>query len=98
MAKRNRIKEQLSAAGDSQMPGKPKTLMELLGNHRLVIEHHQGIRCYAPEEILVRTTFGMLLIQGSDLHLCCMSRQQLCIIGRIDVLTLTGREAHGSVE
>lgn len=98
MAKRNRIKERLSAADASRIPGKPKTLVELLGNHRLVIEHHQGIRCYAPEEILVKTTFGMLSIQGADLHLCCMSRQQLCIMGRIDVLTLIGRESHGSVE
>ena len=80
------------------MPGIPKTLLEMLGNNRLVIEHHKGIQCYGPEEIMVRTTFGQLQIRGRELSLCCMRREQLCIVGLIDALELMGRESHGPVE
>ena len=91
--------QQSQRSGDtSGLPGKPKTLLEVLGKNRLIIEHHRGISCYAPEEIWVKTTFGQLQIRGADLRLCCMSRQQLCILGRIDALELIGRESHGSVE
>ena len=76
----------------------PQTLFEVLGNGRLVIEHHRGISCYAQEEIMVKTTFGHLLIRGKNLTLCCMRRDQLCILGQIDVLELKGSEACGSVE
>lgn len=77
---------------------KPETLVEVLGKKRMVIEHHAGISCYASEEIVVRTTFGQLRIQGKELTLCCMRREQLCITGIFDSLELIGREKHGSVE
>lgn len=76
----------------------PKTLLEVLGKRRLVVEHHRGICCYAPEEISIKTTYGLLRIQGRGLTLCCMSREQLCIMGTIDTLTLEGRESDGALE
>ena len=71
---------------------KPRTLVEVIGKHRVLVEHHRGILGYGTEEILVGTGYGVLRIRGADLRLCCMSRQQLFISGRIDSLTLEGRE------
>lgn len=77
---------------------RPKTLVELLGMGRLVVEHHRGILCYSPEEIRIRTTYGHLAIQGSSLTLCCIHRDQLCITGVINAMELHGRDGRGSVE
>ena len=75
-----------------------RTLVEIAGKERLVIEHHRGIQCYGTEEILVRTSIGQLHISGAEMRLCCMSREQLCIAGRIDRVELMGRTDRGSLE
>ena len=62
---------------------RPKTLVELYGNERVLIEEHRGILGYGDEEIRVGTSFGALVIEGMELRLCCMSRSQLVIQGRI---------------
>ena len=61
---------------------KMKKLM-LYGNERVLIEEHRGILAYGDEEIRVGTSFGVAVIQGMELRLCCMSRSQLVIRGRI---------------
>ena len=61
----------------------PKTLIELYGNERVLIEEHRGILGYGDEAIRVGTSFGALVIEGTELRLCCMSRSQLVIRGRI---------------
>ena len=70
----------------------PRTLVEIVGKQRVLVEHHRGILGYGTEEILVGTGYGVLRIAGAELRLCCMSRQQLFISGRIDSLSLEGRE------
>lgn len=62
---------------------RPRTLLELYGNERVLIEEHRGILSYGDEEIVVGTSFGTAVIQGLELRLCCMSRSQLVIRGRI---------------
>lgn len=62
---------------------RPKTLIELYGNERVLIEEHRGILAYADEEIRVGTSFGVAVVEGLELRLCCMSRSQLVIRGRI---------------
>ena len=62
---------------------RPKTLIELYGNERVLIEEHRGILAYGDEEIRVGTSFGCVVIEGLELRLCCMSRSQLVIRGRI---------------
>lgn len=71
---------------------KPRTLVEVIGKKRVLVEHHRGILGYGTEEILVGTGYGVLRIRGAELRLCCMSRQQLFVSGRIDSLALEGRE------
>ncbi len=74
--KQNRRQQKMPTA-------KPQTLAELLGDGRLLVEHHRGILSYGTEEILVGTTFGYLRVCGEELRLCCMSREQLWIAGSI---------------
>lgn len=62
---------------------RPRTLVELYGNERVLIEEHRGILGYGQEEIRVGTSYGIAVIEGLDLRLCCMSRSQLVIRGRI---------------
>lgn len=62
---------------------KPRTLVELWGRERVLVEHHRGIRAYGDQEIRVGATYGMILVRGSGLRLCCMSREQLFISGKI---------------
>ena len=62
---------------------RPKTLVELYGNERVLIEEHRGILSYGDEMIRVGATFGTAVIEGMELRLCCMSRSQLVIRGRI---------------
>lgn len=71
---------------------RPRTLVEIVGKKRVLVEHHRGILGYGTEEILVGTGYGILRIHGAELRLCCMSRQQLFISGRIDSLSLEGKE------
>ena len=61
----------------------PRTLTELYGNERLLVEHHRGIVSYGTEQIRIRATYGYLITEGENLRLCCMNRTQLVICGRI---------------
>lgn len=80
-------KERLSADGNGL---KPRTLVELYGNERVLVEQHRGILGYGSECIRVGTSFGCLTIEGLELRLCCMSRSQLVIRGRIGCLRTEG--------
>lgn len=63
-------------------------LLELFGDHRVLIEHHKGIGQYSSEAIDVKVRFGSIGIYGSDLVICCMSAEQLIITGQIDTIKL----------
>lgn len=68
----------------------PKTLVELYGTGRVLVEQHKGILGYGPEEILIGATYGFLRVRGTGLRLCCMSRSQLVISGEIHDVTMEG--------
>ena len=61
----------------------PRTLAEVYGTERVLIEQHKGIVSYGSEVIRVGATYGFLVVEGQDLRLCCMSRAQLVIRGKI---------------
>ena len=66
-------------------------LVEIAGLHRVLIENHLGVLAYSLEEIEVKVTYGKLTIEGSDLRLSQLSRDQLVIHGRIDAVRLHRR-------
>lgn len=65
-----------------------QTVVELLGDRRILIEHHRGITEYSRQRIQARVKYGVLCVCGGDLELCKMTGDQLVIMGRIDSLTL----------
>lgn len=82
-------KKRLSMPADSSL--KPRTLAEIYGYDRLLVEHHRGILGYGTQCIRIAATYGELLVEGEDLRLCCMSRSQLVIRGRLKSVTMEER-------
>ncbi len=62
---------------------KPRTLAELYGADRLLVEAHRGVLGYGEDCIRIGATYGSLIVRGQGLRLCCMSREQLVIRGTI---------------
>lgn len=69
---------------------RPRTLAELYGAERLLVEQHRGIVSYSTECIRIGASCGTLVVEGEDLRLCCMSRSQLVVRGRLYGLRLEG--------
>ena len=91
--KKKMLLDRITAAADlSQEPMPRQTIIEIVGNRRLLIEHHKGVVCYGREEIGIRVGYGTVMIQGIDLMLQHMSEHQLQIIGCIASVSLSGRE------
>lgn len=66
-------------------------ILELVGQRRLLIENHQGVLAYAPNEIKIKVSYGCITVVGNELQLMEMSRVKLAICGRIDGLQILGR-------
>jgi len=63
-------------------------LLELCGEHRVLIEHHNGIWDYSSETVKVNVRFGTIVIEGSGLTICTMTVDQLIITGDITSIKL----------
>lgn len=93
MVRGENLWERLSRQTDLQgelFPG--QSLVELLGQGRVLIEGHRGIVEYSRERIAVKVSFGFVVVRGTCLCLRCMQRQQLVICGKIAGIDLRGRE------
>jgi len=93
MKQRNKVWERILCMADlngEQLPGLP--LAELVGEHRVLIENHQGVHAYGPEEIRISVTYGSIVVSGNHLELACMTGEQLVITGNIEgILLCKGR-------
>ena len=65
-----------------------KPLIEILGDHRLLIEHHKGVIQYETNLISVKVNFGFVEVRGTELTISCMSRENLVICGKVDSVHL----------
>ncbi len=65
-------------------------LVEIAGKNRVLIENHLGVLAYSLENIQIRVTYGKLSVNGSQLMLLEMNREQLVIQGNIASLELYG--------
>lgn len=74
-------KERLTQTGGT--PLTPRTLVEIYGKDRLLVEQHRGILSYGTERIRIGATYGVLAVEGTDLRICCMSRAQLVVRGTV---------------
>ena len=68
------------------VPGLP--LVEIMGEHRVLIENHKGVIGYGCSEICVKVKYGVLKICGNELTLARMTKHQLVISGIIDSVCL----------
>jgi len=65
-------------------------LIELVGQRRVLIEHHKGVLAYSSEEVQVKVDFGKLSVKGCGLYLSQINSEQLVIHGHIELLQLSG--------
>lgn len=66
-------------------------VLELCGDHRLLIENYLRVIGYGPDEILVVVRYGQLVIAGSDLCLRRMQGQTLVVTGEIQHISIERR-------
>ena len=92
MGKGSRFLEQLTQSADicgECLPG--QSLLELLGDNRVLIERHRGVQEYSRERIGFKMRYGLVVVCGCGLEMIHMTREQLVIRGRIDCITLHRR-------
>jgi sporulation protein YqfC len=74
---------------DEMLPGVP--VVEIAGEHRVLIERHGGVNEYSRERIGVKVRYGTVYVCGQGLELTCMSASQLVISGQIGCVQLQRR-------
>ncbi len=84
----DRLSQGLDLPGETP-PGQP--IVEIAGERRVLIEHHNGIVQYGRELICVKVKYGFVRICGRGLELANMTCNQLVILGHIDSVTLYRR-------
>ena len=75
---------------DEVFPG--QSLVEIVGDQRVLVENHRGVAEYGQEKICVKVKMGTVEIQGSCLQLQCISREYLAVTGRIRSVALNRRD------
>lgn len=88
MKGRYRLLDQLDLPGET-LPG--QVIVEIAGDNRVLIEHHQGVREYTSEQISICVRYGLVKVCGSELELRFMTKEQLIITGRVDSVILNRR-------
>lgn len=66
-------------------------LVELAGDKRVLIENHRGITEYSRETISICVVYGQIVVIGSGMRICYMSKDQLVIQGVIDEIRIVRR-------
>ena len=82
-------------SNEMDLEGEPvpgRSLIEVSGADRVLIENHLGVIRYSREEIGIRVKFGSVDICGCGLELCHMSRERLVVQGCIAAVTLHRRD------
>lgn len=69
-----------------------QSIVELLGDGRVLIEHHKGVLEYGTERIGVRVGFGIVDVIGCNLRLGLISCEKLVIFGQIASINLIRRK------
>lgn len=57
--------------------------INLIGNIEVRIDNHKGIRQYEEGQVIINCRDGVLVVEGKELMLKNISRDELCIAGTI---------------
>ena len=68
------------------------SLIELLGDRRILIENHKGISSYDPCRIDLCVSYGVIEVWGQNLTISYISQDRVVIHGKICQLTLNRGE------
>lgn len=63
-------------------------LIEILGDHRVLVENHRGLVGYTDDQIIIRVNNGYVFVKGISLKLRLMSKEKLVICGKIHAVQL----------
>lgn len=69
-----------------------QTLVEIAGERRVLVENHRGVTEYGTDRIRINVKYGSLCVCGEGLEMKRMSKHQLIITGRIEVVNLIRRQ------
>ena len=59
----------------------------LLGDEKLIVEQHQGVYACTQQEIILKTSCGLLVITGSRLSMSRCDQDGLVVFGHIEKLS-----------
>ncbi|MBR6570102.1 MAG: YabP/YqfC family sporulation protein [Clostridia bacterium] len=59
----------------------------LLGDEKLIVEQHQGIYACTEQEMILKTSCGLLVITGQKLSMSRYDQDGLVIFGKIEKLS-----------
>ena len=68
-----------------------QSIIEVAGDHRVLIENHRGVITYGKEKVIANVHYGSVCICGSTLEITHMSREHLIIQGTIHSISLHRR-------
>jgi sporulation protein YqfC len=71
----------LSGIPEDVLMGWPKVIW--YGKHRLIIEQHRGILAYEEKAIRLRTTCGILTVEGQELQITHYGPMDAVVTGRV---------------
>ncbi|MBE6934659.1 MAG: hypothetical protein E7462_06410 [Ruminococcaceae bacterium] len=89
MNKSSKLFHRLTLAADlpdEPIPGCP--LVEIIGQERVLIENHLGVKEYGDDFVRVGVKFGFVCVVGRHLELARMTKEQLIISGYIESVQL----------
>lgn len=66
--------------------------LTLTGHERLHVEQHRGLIDYAPENIVMRTSCGLIRIAGAGMLFSLYTAGEALITGRIDSVSFQHKE------
>ena len=64
----------------------------LTGHERLHVEQHKGLIDYEPENIVLRTSCGLMRVAGAGMRFNLYTAGEALIIGRIDSVAFQQKE------
>ena len=76
-----------ACAQEEPVPGMP--IIEIAGNHRVLIECHKGISQYTDRLVCVNVKYGFVEVMGEALQIRHMTKDRLVIQGKVDQIHLS---------